>query len=189
MAEPGRIIVVVGPSGAGKDSVINYAAAALRSHPRFAVVRRVITRPSDHDSEIHDAMAPDAFAAKKAAGGFAISWSAHGLNYGIPAEHRTFVANGGVALCNGSRKALDDFRAAFARLTVVNVTARPEILAARLAARGRESADQIAARLARSTMAVDGDFDVVTIDNSGSLEAAGERLVALIRESLASNEP
>lgn len=184
MAEPGRIIVVVGPSGAGKDSVINYAAGILGDHPRFAAVRRAITRPSDHDSEIHDTMAPDAFAAKKAAGGFAVSWSAHGLDYGIPAEHRAFVANGGVALCNGSRKALDDFRAAFSRLTVVNITARPEILATRLAARGRESADQITARLARSTMAVHGDFDVETIDNSGTLEAAGNQLVALIRNCL-----
>ncbi|MGV0876838.1 phosphonate metabolism protein/1,5-bisphosphokinase (PRPP-forming) PhnN [Martelella sp. FLE1502] len=182
------MIVVVGPSGAGKDSVINYAATVLRSHPRFAVVRRVITRPSDHDSEIHETMTPDAFAAKKAVGDFAVSWSAHGLDYGIPAEHRAFVANGGVALCNGSRKALDDFRSAFARLTVVNVTARPEILAARLAARGRESAEQIAARLARSTMAVHGDFDVVTIDNSDALETAGDRLVALIRESLEADE-
>lgn len=181
------MIVVVGPSGAGKDSVINHAAAVLRDHKRFAVVRRVITRPSDHDSEIHDAMAPNAFAAKKAAGGFAVSWFAHGLDYGIPAEHRAFVADGGVALCNGSRKALADFRAAFDRLTVVNVTAQPEILAARLAARGRESGDQITARLARSTMAVHGDFDVVTIDNSGALETAGDQLVALIRECLSEN--
>lgn len=181
------MIVVVGPSGAGKDSVINYAAAVLRDHKRFAVVRRVITRPSDNDSEIHDTMTRDAFAATKALGGFAVSWSAHGLEYGIPAEHRAFVTGGGVALCNGSRKALDDFQSTFSRLTVVNVTARPDILAQRLAARGRESGDQITARLARSTMAVHGDFDVVTIDNSGALETAGDQLVALIRECLSEN--
>ena len=183
----GRIIVVVGPSGAGKDSLINHAAALLGDHKRFAVIRRVITRPSDSASEIHDTMSPEAFAAMKAEGGFAVSWSAHGLDYGIPAAHRAFVAKGGVALCNGSRKALGDFRAAFTRLTVVNVTARPEILAARLAARGRESGDQITARLARSTMAVRGDFDVVTIDNSDALDIAGNQLVALIRDSLSEN--
>ena len=66
-------------------------------------------------------------------------------------------------------------------MTVVNVTARPDILAERLAARGRESSAEITARLARSSMAVDGDFDVVTIDNSDALDVAGTRLVALIR--------
>ena len=177
----GRVIVIVGPSGAGKDSLINHVAARLSGHPRFAVVRRVITRHSDGATEVHDTMTPEAFAAEKAAGGFAVSWCAHGLHYGIPVEHRSFVDKGGVALCNGSRKALGAFRAAFADLTIVNVTARPEILAARLNARGRESGDEITARLARSTLAVHDDFDAVMIDNSDALEVAGEALVALIR--------
>lgn len=179
------MIVIVGPSGVGKDSLINHAAAGFAGHPRFAVVRRVVTRPSDNASEVHDTMTPAAFAAARAAGRFAVSWSAHGLDYGIPDAHRAFIAAGGVALCNGSRRALDAFSDAFVHLTVVNVTARTDILKARLAGRGRESDAEISARLARASMAVRGDYDVRTIDNSSTLALAGNRLIAIIGDALA----
>ncbi|AJY45438.1 phosphonate metabolism protein/1,5-bisphosphokinase (PRPP-forming) PhnN [Martelella endophytica] len=176
----GRIIVVVGPSGAGKDSLINHAAALYRDHPSVRFVRRVITRPADGATEDHATMTKEAFTAAAMAGGFVVSWEAHRLFYGIPAETQAFVRAGGIAVCNGSRSALPLFSAAFDHLTVVNVTARPEILAARLEARGRETRDDILRRLARSTMNVDGPFDVITIDNSGALEEAGARLAQVI---------
>ncbi|TNB49924.1 phosphonate metabolism protein/1,5-bisphosphokinase (PRPP-forming) PhnN [Martelella lutilitoris] len=179
------MIVVVGPSGAGKDSLIGYAKAAFSGHPNVRFVRRVITRPCDGTTEDHASMTPEAFAAAKAAGGFAVTWAAHGLEYGIPEEHRAFVASGGVTIANGSRPALPLFDKAFAAMTVVNVTARPEIRAERLQARGRESREDILERLARSTTAIHGNFDVVNIDNSGALEDAGEALVRVIRDSLA----
>ncbi|PRX09388.1 UNVERIFIED_ORG: ribose 1,5-bisphosphokinase [Martelella mediterranea] len=185
MGNAGRIIVVVGPSGAGKDSLIGYAAKTFRSHPDVRFVQRVITRPCDGATEDHQTMTPQAFAATRNAGGFAVHWSAHGLEYGIPDEHRAFVASGGIAVANGSRPALPLFRDAFAAMTVVNVTARPEIRAARLEARGRETREDIRERLARSTMKVHGDFDVIDIDNSGALEDAGARFVRIIENSLA----
>ncbi|AMM82952.1 phosphonate metabolism protein/1,5-bisphosphokinase (PRPP-forming) PhnN [Martelella sp. AD-3] len=185
MGTTGRIIVVVGPSGAGKDSLIGYAKTAFSGHPNVRFVRRVITRPCDGATEDHASMTPEAFAAARDAGGFAVTWAAHGLEYGIPAEHRAFVESGGVAIANGSRPALSLFDKVFAAMTVVNVTARPEIRAERLQARGRESREEILERLARSTMDVHGDFDVVNIDNSGALAEAGEMLVRVIRDSLA----
>nr|WP_272213296.1 phosphonate metabolism protein/1,5-bisphosphokinase (PRPP-forming) PhnN [Marinicella sp. W31]MDC2879242.1 phosphonate metabolism protein/1,5-bisphosphokinase (PRPP-forming) PhnN [Marinicella sp. W31] len=185
MDEAGRIIVVVGPSGAGKDSLIGYAAKAFHQHPNVRFVRRVITRASDGATEDHLPMTPEAFAAVQARNGFAVHWAAHGLQYGIPDEHRAFVAAGGIAIANGSRPALPLFDKAFAAMTVVNVTARPDIRAERLEARGRESREDILERLARSTMKVHGDFDVVNIDNSGALEDAGEALVRVIGQGLA----
>ncbi len=62
-------------------------------------------------------------------GSFAVWWEAHGLKYGIPAEVSVALSRGHVVVANGSRSALHRFQAAFPRLKVINVTARPEVLA------------------------------------------------------------
>ena len=89
-------------------------------------------------------------------------------------------------LSSSSRSALASVRAAFPDLVVVNVTARADVLAKRLAARGRETAKQIEARLARTTAPLPLDLTIMTIDNSGDLEVAGKELVQLIEELLQS---
>ncbi|WP_181409749.1 phosphonate metabolism protein/1,5-bisphosphokinase (PRPP-forming) PhnN [Martelella alba] len=184
--EGGRVIVVVGPSGAGKDSLINRAAVSLANHDGIRFQRRVITRPRDGATEDHDSATPDAFIEMAERGAFAVSWTAHGLHYGIPADACDFVAGGGIAICNGSRKALPLFRDAFTALTVINVTATPDILAARLQARGRESREEILNRLSRANMAVHGDFDVISIDNSGDLDTAAAMFITTLRAYLPS---
>lgn len=180
----GTMIVVVGPSGAGKDTLIDYAAERLRHHSDVHFVRRVITRDSDAGGENHVGCSEDAFQQKKVAGEFCVSWSAHGLHYGIPASVKEHLTRGGVAVANGSRSALPHFRSAFPSLKVVVVTARPEILSARLASRGRESMSEIMGRLDRKVDAICGDFDVTTIDNSGEIEEAGLALLALVQDCL-----
>ena len=94
------------------------------------------------------------------------------------------LARGELVIANGSRSALDRFQAVFARLKVVNITARPEVLAKRLEARGRETRDDILQRLARRSLTLKGDFDVTNIDNSDALETAGHALVALLEALL-----
>jgi ribose 1,5-bisphosphokinase len=116
------------------------------------------------------------------AGAFAVSWEAHGLKYGVPASVLDDLDAGRLVVVNGSRSALDRFQAVFPRLVVVNVTARPDVLAVRLAARGRESAQEIEARLARAVEPLPDSFDTVTIDNSGSLDTAAVELVSLLED-------
>ena len=79
------LVLVVGPSGAGKDSLLNAARAAFADDPRIHFVRRVITRPADPGGEDHEPVNEAGFAARS----FALSWSAHGLSDGIPAEALT----------------------------------------------------------------------------------------------------
>lgn len=180
----GVFIAVVGPSGAGKDTIIDYAREKLHDDSGVEFVRRVITRPSDAGSEDHDTLADAAFDEAEKQGAFALSWPAHGLKYGLPASVDGTIADGRVAIANLSRGALAALRQRYANVAVVEITARPDILAERLSARGRESRGEVLARLARIAP-VDRSADVITIDNSGAREEAGERFLEIVRKAIA----
>lgn len=183
-APEGMLLAVIGPSGAGKDSLIGYARRRLPSTPLLLFVRRVVTRAATASAEDHDTLTVEEFAGAEAAGRFAVTWDAHGLRYGVPAAARRHVKEGGVAVLNGSRAALPHIRSAFGRVVSVHVTVRPEILAARLAGRGRETQDDVLRRLRRGAMVVPDAGETIEIDNSGPLAAAGESLAAVIRRCL-----
>lgn len=185
VAGEGTLITVVGPSGAGKDSVIGYARARLTSEPRLHFVRRVVTRPCDPTAEDHDTMSPEEFAKAQARGAFALAWESHGLSYGIPVALDETIASGAVAVLNGSRAALPDTRARYARVLPVLITAAPEILEARLGARGREAGAKVRDRLSRNASFDASAFDGQIIDNGGPLVDAGETFLRLVRACLA----
>ena len=176
----GIMIVVVGPSGAGKDSLLNLARERYRDDISVGFVQRVITRPADGATEDHIPVTSEEFASRERSGGFAVSWEAHGLYYGIPVETLDELATGRVLLANGSRAALRRFRTAYRDLVVLEITARPEIIALRLAGRGRETAQEIEKRLARDAGDWHPDCQHIRIDNSGTLDDAAKRLYGAI---------
>jgi ribose 1,5-bisphosphokinase len=176
----GRFIAVVGPSGVGKDSVMEGLCAA---RPDLVRARRIITRPADAGGEDHEAISPALFAARAAGGDFALHWQAHGLSYAIPREVGQVLARGQDVVANLSRGMLGRAGQVFGDLIVLHVTARPEVLAARLAARGREGRAEIARRLARPAADFPPGLRIVEIDNSGSLaQAVAAALAALYPE-------
>ncbi|PIE09423.1 MAG: phosphonate metabolism protein/1,5-bisphosphokinase (PRPP-forming) PhnN [Rhodobacterales bacterium] len=162
----GRLIAVVGPSGVGKDSVMDGLLSAL---PDLRRARRVITRAPELGGEDYDHMSVDVFEAAADEGAFCLHWGAHGLRYGIPAGVLRDVQDGAEVLANFSRAMLAPAAEIFPALTVLNLTARPETLAVRLSARGRETAEEIAARLARTAPLPDG-LAIVSVSNDGALE-------------------
>jgi ribose 1,5-bisphosphokinase len=113
-----------------------------------------------------------------------LSWSAHGLKYGLPSSVDGAMASGRVLVANLSRGAVPSLRARYANVVTVHVTARPETLVERLAGRGRESAADIRERVARSKAAAPPAAGAVLLENDGPPEAAGERLVAVIHEAI-----
>lgn len=174
---PGRLIAVVGPSGVGKDSVM----AGLRARcPNIGLVERVITRDPAAGGEPFRPVTVAQFLHMQAEGGFCLSWGAHGLHYGIPTEVTARVAAGEELLVNLSRGALRDAQALVARFAVLHVTARPETLAARLAGRGRETAQDIAARLARATKPLPDGITAIPIENDSTLDAAVDQAIAAL---------
>lgn len=176
----GALVVVVGPSGAGKDSVMGFAARHFADCHDVHFVRRVITRPSDAGGEVHESVSEDEFVDMQKDGAFAVFWDAHGLKYGIPSVVLENVRNGMTAIVNGSRGALPAFREAFGDIAVVVITAEAPVLAKRLAERGRESEEEVLRRLSRQAPDVTSGPGVSVIDNSGRLDVAGTRFVDLV---------
>lgn len=173
------LVLVVGPSGAGKDTLLDFARAALAGEERIRFVRRVITRPVEAGGEPHEPVTEAEFARREAAGGFAIVWRAHGLRYGIPADISLDIDAGRVVVANISRALVADAATRFTA-RVIEITAPPDLLARRLAARGREDAVDVARRLSRAiVLPVPVPRDVIM--NDGTVEQGGRRLVALLR--------
>jgi phosphonate metabolism protein PhnN/1,5-bisphosphokinase (PRPP-forming) len=181
----GRLILVVGPSGAGKDSLIDAARRALADRPRFVFPRRIVTRPSDPGSEAHDTLGEEDFARQRDAGAFFLHWGAHGLHYALPGSIAGDLAAGRTVVANVSRAVIDEARGKHPATTVVVVTAPPAVLAERLAARGREDAAAVEGRLARAAERPSGthpgDPGVVTVMNDGPLAVAVERFLKVLK--------
>jgi len=175
--QPGTMIVVVGPSGAGKDSLINAARDHFRNDPSVGFIRRIITRAADGETEDHGSVSPEDFAAMKGESRFAVSWQAHGLHYGIPVETLDELAAGRTLIANGSRGALAAFVDVYPSLAVIEVTARPEVIAERLKLRGRETPDEIERRLSRVTQDWQPDCKFAIVDNSGALREARQAFI------------
>ena len=174
----GRVFALVGPSGAGKDTLLAGARAVL---PELCLVRRVITRAADAGGEDYEAVSEAEFDRRAALGEFALQWGAHGLRYGIPLAGLLPRRRGRDVIFNGSRGALAQAMAAIPDLIVLQVTVPPDVLAARLATRGRETAAEIAARIARADTALPPGLACIEIANDTTPEAGIARLVAALQ--------
>jgi ribose 1,5-bisphosphokinase len=177
---PGRLILVVGPSGAGKDTLIRGAYAACADDPSVVFPRRTVTRQSTL-WEDHDTMSAEDFRHAVAAGAFALWWDAHGHSYGIPGLMDDDIRAARTVVCNVSRTIIGFARNRYASVTVVQVTAPPHVLAARLASRQRPSDGNHDARLGRMASAQDIEPDIV-IRNVGWPEVGIRRMLNVIRD-------
>ena len=171
----GTLFLIVGPSGSGKDTLINGVRDALARTHLFP--RRAITRPREAGGEDYASETMADFETSERAGNFALSWRAHGLAYGIPVSIAANLARGRHVVVNVSRAAVEDARAKFSPVRVIEITAPHEVLAARLKARGRESATDIAERLTRQAE-VKADAVVV---NDGTVAAGVAALLAALQ--------
>jgi ribose 1,5-bisphosphokinase len=175
---PGRLILVIGPSGAGKDTLLGLAKALCADNPDIVFPRRLVTREASA-SEDNETLNHDAFQAALQYGRFAMHWEAHGHCYALPRTIDDDIRAGRTVVVNVSRMVVEAMRRSYADVVVVSITAPPQVLAERLATRARSSDGQIDARLRRNVGdAAAPDF---TISNVSSAEYHARQLVRVIK--------
>jgi ribose 1,5-bisphosphokinase len=176
---PGRLVLVVGPSGAGKDTLLDLARSFCADDRDISFPRRVVTRQAS-PFEDNEWVSPDGFQEALAHGDFAMHWEAHGHCYGLPRAIEDDIRASRTVVVNVSRTVVDALRRAYTDVIVVQVTAPPDVLAERLKMRARPSDGQIEQRLGREIDEI-GAVPDVTIVNVGAAEEHAERLLRVIR--------
>ena len=176
---PGRLVLVAGPSGAGKDTLLRFARNLLGGDPKIVFPHRVVTREASAEED-HEVLSEADFATALAASGFAFWWDAHGLRYAVGAAVDDHIRAGKTVVCNVSRAVISQLRCRYANVRVVLVTAPADVLAERLAARGRGTDGVLGARLARSTPAQRDLAPDLVIENVGDPLNGVDKLIAAI---------
>ena len=176
---PGRLILIVGPSGAGKDTLLGLAKAACAEDRSIAFPRRAITREASV-SEDNEEVSLGTFQEALARDEYAMHWEAHGHCYALSRAIDNEIRAGHTVVANVSRTVVAAVRRAYASVLVVSITAPPNVLAERLAMRGRSSDGRIEHRLGRTVDEVAAAPDV-TIVNSSSAEYHARQFVRIIK--------
>jgi ribose 1,5-bisphosphokinase len=179
----GGFLFVVGPSGAGKDTLLALARSQLGSDPRFLFAKRIVTRPAS-PWEDHDTLDEAAFNAAEGEGRFALSWRAHGLRYAVPVTTLDAALRGQIVICNVSRQFVAPGRRQLPNVAVVEVTASPEVCLERLTARRRQEDGDLQVRLTRSAELGDVSPDLA-IENTSTPEAGAAELIAFLERRAA----
>ena len=175
---PGRLVLIVGPSGAGKDTLIAGTKAACSSKPAIVFLRRVVTRPAS-DAEDHDTLDNESFERSMKDGAFAFWWEAHGHKYGIPLTADHHIRAGRIVVSNVSRAIVDETRKKYAHVDAVLVTAPSDVLASRLARRSRQTDGSLAERIRRNEAFGGFQADHV-IETTSTPDAAVQQLLAIL---------
>jgi ribose 1,5-bisphosphokinase len=176
---PGRLVLVVGPSGAGKDTLLGLARAACAEDGDVVFPRRVVTREAS-PFEDNEQVSLSAFGQAIGRGDFAVHWEAHGHCYALPRAIDDDIRAGRTVVANVSRTVVDAIRRAYLDVVVVSITAPPEILAERVATRARSSDGLVVDRLNRAIGGVAAAADV-TIINVGSVDHHARELARIVR--------
>ena len=180
--DKGTLVLVVGPSGAGKDTLIAAAREQLAGNGRFAFPKRIITRDAVADLEDHGTIDRATFETMRATGDCALCWEAHGLGYILPREIETLLEDSKTIVCNASRQVIGEAQKKYSGTKVVLVTADHQVRAQRLAGRGRETITEIEARLSREPAQIPPEINTIDVDNSGMLSKGIEDFISVLSQ-------
>lgn len=178
---PGKLVLIVGPSGAGKDMLIDGAQQALAPDPQFVFPRREITRAPGGAGEDYIAVTDAVFHDRCEAGAYAFTWQAHGLSYGIGREIDDALGAGKTVVINVSRSLLPMLRQRYPHHQIIALVVPREILRQRLRARGRESHAEIEERLERAAAFTVAGKDVIKLTNDSDKLTLIVKFIEILR--------
>lgn len=181
MDERGRFFYIIGASGVGKDTLIDFARERIAGDRPVVFCHRYITRPAEQGGEDFIHLDEAEFENRRRLGLFALDWKSHGYCYGVGIEIHQWLARGLGVVLNGSRGYLPQAASRYPELCPILITVAPGTLAERLRRRGRETEAEIEERLRRARALEEVSHPrLITIDNSSTVEAAGGRLVEVL---------
>ena len=178
----GNLFYIIGGSGAGKDSLIDYAKKHISENAPIEFVRRYITRPSTAGGENHLALTEDEFLQYKENDHFVMDWFSHDTHYGIGTEINCWLSKNISVVMNGSREYLSEAANKYPNIIPVLISVDSLILSERLFSRGRENYDEIQKRIVQAVK-LESSVDhpnLITIENNTSIEKAGDDLLNII---------
>jgi ribose 1,5-bisphosphokinase len=180
-----RLIYAVGPSGAGKDSLLVWLSNHLPRSANIHFARRCITREAQADGERHESVDAATFNRLHAENAFALQWQANNLLYGVRHSELAPLQDGVSVIVNGSRAHLPIAISQFPNLIALHITASVDILRSRLLARARETPEAIESRIHRSTsLQIPANIATIEIRNDDSLDVAGQALLNALQQQM-----
>lgn len=169
---PGTLILVVGNSASGKDSIIS---GVINKYPsdlkQIYAPKRFITRPPS-EFEKNISISTQDFKEMDKKDKFALKWHIYELDYGISKEIEYYLKNGHPVIINVSRTIVKQAREKYANIKVIFIEVPFKITYQRIKDRKRESEDLLKQRIERARKNQkfpEADFN---IDNSGDLDDA-----------------
>jgi len=150
MSTIARLYFLVGPSGAGKDTLLRELKKYSYAETQPLVAHRYITRAPLDGDENHIELSAFDFNRRQESGLFLFNWESHGHQYAIGREVKKWVKSGHNVIINGSREYLATAREILPAVVPIWIRVSEQVLRERLISRGRETADQIEQRIQRN---------------------------------------
>ena len=184
MSHKSKLYFLIGPSGAGKDTLLREIKSTRYAEKQPLVAHRYITRPQRMFDENHIELSTFDFHQRKESGLFLFEWCSHGNQYGIGREIKKWIKSGNDVIVNGSREYLSQARKIHPSLIPIWITVAETVLYQRLSNRGRETEADIELRIQRNReLELTKPESCVLINNDQSIEDTVGQIIALTKIS------